>query len=233
MLQVIGAGLPRTGTMSMKAALEHLGLGPCYHMVEFYAHPDHADRWVRADAGGPVDWSQVLAGYRSCQDWPAGLFWRELAHAYPQAKVVLTVRDPHQWYESFRRIPSPTADGRQVPEHVRPMLAARERLDPLLRRRGSAIFGDGWRPSSGGLLDEDAAVAAYRRHVRAVCRGIEEKRLLVFDVRQGWEPLCRFLGVDVPASTDFPHLNDSASLQRTFERLMTEGHAGSDPDSRW
>jgi hypothetical protein len=206
----------------MKAALEHLGLGPCYHMVEFYAHPEHVERWVRTDSD-PVDWDRVLEGYRSCLDWPASLFWRELARAYPQAKVILTVRDPHQWCASFRRIPPLRLDARQVHERARPMLAARERLNPILQRKGSEIFGDGWRPSSGEPLDETAAVAAYHRHTAAVIRGVGTERLLVFDVRQGWGPLCDFLGVDPPTGEPFPHLNDSASLRRMFQQLISEG----------
>jgi len=101
MLKVIGAGLPRTGTTSMKAALERLGFGPCYHMFEIFTNPDHADRWLPIASGAKVDWARVFDGYQSTQDWPASHFWRELAVAYPEAKVVLTIRDPHAWYPSF------------------------------------------------------------------------------------------------------------------------------------
>src|SRR5881409_1359905 len=101
-LTVIGAGMPRTGTTSTKAALERLGFGPCYHMFEIIKNPDHVDRWLPAATGQPLDWERVLRGYRATQDWPASHFWREQAAAYPEAKVVLTVRDPHSWFISFR-----------------------------------------------------------------------------------------------------------------------------------
>lgn len=104
MLEVIGAGFPRTGTTSLKAALERLGFGPCFHMFEVMAHPEQVDRWLSVVSGAPVDWDRVFDGYRSSMDWPAGYFWREEAEAYPEAKVILTVRDPHQWYVSFQNL---------------------------------------------------------------------------------------------------------------------------------
>ncbi|HEX2312159.1 MAG TPA: sulfotransferase, partial [Thermomonospora sp.] len=102
MLHVIGAGFPRTGTSSMKAALERLGFGPCHHMFEVITRPDQVARWLDVLRDGPVDWDAVLAGYRSAVDWPAGFFWRELAAAHQDAKVILTVRDPRRWYVSMR-----------------------------------------------------------------------------------------------------------------------------------
>lgn len=225
MVQVIGAGLPRTGTSSMKAALERLGFGPCHHMFEIFANPDHVDRWLRVGSGADVDWDRVLAGYRSTQDWPASYFWRELAAAYPEAKVVLTVRDPRRWYASFRslmsngpaRLASETGGGA-----VHPVLAVTQRLRPLLEGMGRATFGPDWRAGEDTLTEDDA-VAAYERHVTAVREGLPADRLLVFDVRGGWGPLCGFLGVDEPADEPFPHLNDSESLKRMFERMAAGG----------
>src|SRR5215212_7838314 len=102
-LEVIGAGFGRTGTMSLKVALEQLGYGPCYHMVELFEHPDHVERWEAAVRGEePVDWEEVFAGYRATVDWPGAAFYKELSERYPEAKVILTVRDPDRWYESAR-----------------------------------------------------------------------------------------------------------------------------------
>jgi hypothetical protein len=99
-VRVIGAGFGRTGTLSLKAALERLGFGPCYHMVEFIRRPQDAGRWISALRGEPVDWPAIFGTYGATTDWPACTFWRELADAYPDAKVVLTVRDPERWWQS-------------------------------------------------------------------------------------------------------------------------------------
>jgi hypothetical protein len=225
-MKVIGAGLPRTGTATLKAALDRLGLGPCYHMSEVMAHHEHADRWVSVNSGEPVDWDRVLDGYRSCVDWPASGFWRELAAAYPEAKVVLTVRDPHRWFASFHELlgegglPSLTAE--TAPEPARPLLATMERIRPLLDRIAKATFGPDF--SAGTHFDEDETVAAFQRHTETVREALPAERLLVFDVRAGWGPLCDFLGVPPPADP-FPHLNESAALRQGLERLMTEGRS--------
>jgi sulfotransferase family protein len=221
MMKVIGAGLPRTGTTSMKAALERLGLGPCYHMFEILTNPDQVDRWLPLASGGPVVWERVFEGYQSSQDWPASYFWREQAEAYPQAKIILTVRDPERWYASFRTLMS-AGRGSDDSRAAHPALAAIVRLRPLLERIGQATFGAEW-GGEQGVPDEETAVAAYHRHVAAVRESLPADRLLVFDVRQGWEPLCDFLGVEPPAGEPFPHLNDAAALQRMFEQMATEG----------
>jgi sulfotransferase family protein len=206
----------------MKAALERLGFGPCYHMFEILTNPDQADRWLPLATGGPVDWDRVFEGYQSSQDWPASHFWREQADAYPQAKIVLTVRDPERWYTSFHTLMSQRPGGGDT-EVVHPALAAIGRLRPLLERISQAAFGTEWGDGQD-VPDEATAIAAYHRHVAAVRESLPEDRLLVFDVRQGWGPLCDFLGVEPPAGEPFPHLNDAASLQRVFEQMTTEGH---------
>jgi len=101
-MKVIGAGFGRTGTASLKVALETLDFSPCYHMTEVFAHPEHADFWVAAFRGEPVDWDGVLGGYEAAVDWPACTFYEELMERHPEAKVILTVRDPERWYESVR-----------------------------------------------------------------------------------------------------------------------------------
>ena len=101
-LEVIGAGFGRTGTMSLKVALEELGFGPCYHMREVFEHPEHIELWRAAMRGDPVDWERVLGDYRATVDWPGCTFYGELLERNPDAKVILTVRDPQRWYESVR-----------------------------------------------------------------------------------------------------------------------------------
>ncbi|MEV0201657.1 sulfotransferase family protein [Nonomuraea sp. NPDC050691] len=230
MLEIIGAGLPRTGTLSMKAALERLGFGPCYHMFEVMTHPDHVDRWLAATAGevhGREGWDKVFAGgYRSAQDWPASHYWRELAETYPDAKVVLTVRDPRSWHKSIDMLmsgPGATAaglDGRsleELPEQARTILTGMRRMQPVLEAIGRPYFGPDWGPGQG-VPSEEQAVEVFERHVAAVQAGIPAERLLVFDVREGWGPLCAFLGVEAPTEP-FPRLNDADSMRQMFQRL--------------
>ena len=88
--------------MSLKAALETLGFGPCYHMIEVFEHPEHAGFWQAAWRGEPVDWDGLLGGYEAAVDWPACTFYEELLQRYPDARVLLSVRDPERWYESTR-----------------------------------------------------------------------------------------------------------------------------------
>lgn len=222
MLHVIGAGLPRTGTSSMKAALDRLGFGPCYHMFEILTKPDHVDRWLPVISGEPVNWEKVLDGYRSTQDWPASHFWREQAAAYPDAKVILTVRDPHRWYLSMQQLIA-NGPGRELPadlpEAASAVFRSMARLDPVMERIVGATFGEGYSLRKG-MPEEEVAVAAFHRHVATVKESLPADRLLVFDVREGWEPLCRFLDVAVPAGEPFPHLNDSEAIKKTMERLM-------------
>lgn len=192
-LAVIGAGYGRTGTLSLKTALERLGFGPCHHMIELFHHPDQIPAWNEAVDGAEVDWDRLLAGYRSAVDWPSCHFWRELADRYPAAKVILTVRDPHQWYQSaratiFRTLDEPPVD---------PSAKAQWKL--VRKMILEQTFG-------GSTADEELAIAVLERHNEELKRAIPDERLLVYEVDQGWEPLCGFLGMAVP-DEPFPKVN--------------------------
>lgn len=204
-LEVIGAGLGRTGTMTLKTALEMLGLGPCHHMYEVILHPEQAPFWERAARGEPVDWEEVFANYRSSCDWPSCAFYKELAARYPQAKVILTLRDPHAWYKSVSNTILPAMkgpmfgpDGKQVgpPGKFAPLLI------------GEKTFGNDF--------TEEHMVAVFNRHNEEVKRAIPPERLLVFEAAHGWEPLCRFLGVAVP-SEPFPLTNTTDQFRKRVE----------------
>ena len=145
MLEVIGVGYGRTGTLSLKTALERLGFGPCYHAVEFMRHPEHQARWEAAFQGNP-QWEDVFAGYRSTVDFPGTAFWRELVDAYPQARVILTVREPQEWYASMRE----TFLAFAGPEGQPPIPGAGE---------GSFVRGGDWSQMMADLQDEDTAIA--------------------------------------------------------------------------
>lgn len=221
-IKVIGAGFGRTGTTSMQAALEQLGFGPCYHMREVFTHRGHAARWTRAASGGAIDWDALLAGYHSTVDWPGCTFYRELIERYPDAKIVLNVRDPERWYTSTLTTIYPTRNafpmnrlGRLVP-HMRHIAAM---LDTLI-----------WQGTfHGRFTDRQYAIEVFNRHNQEVQRVVPAAKLLVYDVKQGWEPLCHFLQVPVPPDTPFPRLNDTAQFQRQLKlraRMMQAGIAG-------
>jgi hypothetical protein len=192
---VVGAGYGRTGTLSAKAALERLGFGPCYHMSEVMAHPEYAQYWLAAASGQAVDWDIVMRGYRSSVDWPACNFYRELAAHFSEAKVLLTVRDMRKWYESCAAtiIPAMKTDEAHLPPQMRvPVKMAR------------TVVVD---KTFGGNVDDAAhCIAVHEAHIRDVKRTFAPERLLVFDVAQGWGPLCKFLNVPVPPEP-FPRVN--------------------------
>jgi len=195
-LQVIGSGFGRTGPKSLKAALERLGYGPCHHMHEVVENPGQVQHWQRLAAGGQVEWAEVFADYNSQVDWPGAHVWRELAEAFPRAKIVHTVRPEEKWWASFNKtIGKLMARYKEIPlpPHIRDMLSAWNDL------AGKSTFG-------GVLDDKEAGLAAYRRRTEDVRAALPSDRLLVFDVAEGWEPLCSFLGVEVP-DEPFPHHN--------------------------
>ncbi|MBC3840330.1 sulfotransferase family protein [Streptacidiphilus sp. 4-A2] len=217
MLKVIGAGFGRTGTNSLQIALEQLGLGPCYHMLEIIRHADHLPRWQRALDAAQPDWEDVFTGYRSSVDWPGCAFWRELVETFPEAKVVLTVRDPEEWYASVKRTIFASGGEDDAPALPPGGLSpeAMEFAGFMGGRLLPRIMDDG----RGGRLDEagkEQAIEAFLRHNEEVRRVVPADRLLEYQVGEGWEPLCDFLGVPVPQGS-FPHVNDSASFRDTFQ----------------
>ena len=200
-LVVIGAGFGRTGTNSLKIALETLGLGPCHHMFEVRDNPAQLPAWEQAAEGAPCDWDSMFAGYRSQVDWPGARYWRELAAHYPDAKVVLSVRDPDAWFDSVQAtiIPFLENRGKHGDAHANAIAHMGHRLI------GAGLFQD-------RLSDREHAIGVFKAHVDEVKATIAPGRLLTFDVAEGWEPLCRFLGTPVP-ETPFPRTNSSKQFK--------------------
>lgn len=205
-LSVVGAGWGRTGTASLKLALEQLGLGPCHHMQEVRRTPGQLDHWEAAAAGRPTDWEAVFAGFRSAVDWPSAAFWRELASFYPDAKVLLSVRPAEHWWASFSGTIKALLDDPGEPEEP-----------TIVRLRAMARQVIAARSLRGAYDSPEAAVAAFDRHVAAVRDAVPADRLLVFDVTEGWEPLCRFLGVSVP-DAPFPRTNSTREFWESVGR---------------
>ena len=208
-MQVIGAGLPRTGTLSQKIALEMLGFGPCYHMVNVLADLDLAQQWRRSIAG-ETDWEKTFAGFEATVDWPGSFFYKELIDVYPDAKVVLGVRDGESWARSMHETIWGVFYGHGL---VRHLSAARGIVDPRWRGYMDMMM-EMWDRS--GLMESENKSAedmsgAMERYQDEVRETVPADRLLVWSVQEGWEPLCAFLEVDVP-DAPFPRTNDSAEF---------------------
>lgn len=212
-LKVVGVGFGRTGTTSLYAALNQLGM-PCYHMFEVLhnkANKAHRHFWLqvaRSEPGTRHDWEQVFARYTAAVDNPACVVWRELMEAYPDAKVILTLhpKGAETWYEStmqtiyftknmwqFKVLQAVTPFGRVFGEMV----------DKLIWQRGH----------KGTMENRDRAIAYYHQHIDTIRKEVPPDRLLLFSVSEGWAPLCQFLGVPVP-STPFPNVNDRLEFEK-------------------
>jgi len=215
MVEVIGAGFGRTGTASLKRALELLGFGPCHHMSEVLKRPATAAGWTAALRGDGGVLADLLAGYRATLDFPSCLLWRELAERYPRAKVVLTVRDAEQWYRSARATilsqDTETRTSRLAASGGRTLVEA---LAPL----SAAMAAHGFRRD----LDETETIAVFQRHNESVRAGIADDRLLVYEVEQGWAPLCAFLGVGVP-EVPFPRGNEAGTFHQNVDQAVRTG----------
>ena len=192
-LNIIGAGVGRTGTYSLKLAINQIGLGPCHHMEEvLHNMPAQVPLWSAASSG-QADWLRIYSGYKSAVDWPTACFFRELAREFPEAKFVLTLRDPERWADSFgATIYKLLAGKSEAPEEMQAWL---EMASEVIAKTGFPLG-----------LNRDELVNAFKSHNEAVKDVIPADRLLVFEVKQGWSPLCNFLDVPVP-DTEFPRTN--------------------------
>jgi hypothetical protein len=201
-LRVVGPGLGRTGTYSLKLALERLLGGRCHHMAEVLADPErHLALWGPVLRGEEADWNEVFAGYVAQVDFPGAAFWREICGAFPEALVVFSTRPAEAWYRS-----------------------AAATIFQLGEGHGSSPFRDVWRERFGDRFDDpDAMIAAYERHNAAVRSFVPANRLVEWTVGDGWEPLCDRLGLPVP-DEPFPWTNTTEEF-RSHNRLDPPGPA--------
>jgi len=209
-LKVIGAGLGRTATFSLKFALEYIGVGPCYHMSEVFAGARrNVALWLDVVAGKP-DWDAIFDGFQSTTDYPACAYWRELSVHYPDAKVILTVRDANSWFDSV----SETIFSDQMHDSLKG-----SPLEAMMKGVIFDNFGD-------RVRDRSFMTDWFERHNQSVIDTIPADRLLVFSPKEGWEPLCDFLGVAAP-DVPFPRINSRDELQEASEK---EGGIPPDPE---
>ena len=205
-MKVVGAGFGRTGTMSQKAALEQLGFGPSFHMIDVARRPELLPGWQAAVDGADVDWHALLNGWESTVDWPGCTFWAQIWKAFPDAKVLLSVREPEAWYASCAKSIHASAQAASKGElqggSVEVSLEAMKMINGLI-----------WEGTfSGRFDDKDFAIDTYLSHNEDVKNRVPADRLLVYEVKDGWGPLCEFLEVPVPDGP-MPHLNDATSFR--------------------
>jgi len=204
-LRVVGAGLGRTGTASLKKALEQLTEGRCYHMFEVFEQPDSVAGWHRVARGESDDWDSLMGGYAASVDWPAAAYWPELSAANPDAIVLLSTREtPQAWWGSMEKTIIPTLT-MELPADAQGMGEHRAMVLEMLEHR----FTPGWQ-------DPETAMAAYERHNERVRSEVPAERLVDWQPGDGWAPICGALGVPVPPDP-FPHENSSEQFQSNIE----------------
>ena len=206
-MKVFGAGFGRTGTMSLKIALEKLGTGPCYHMREVITHPSHIKLWYDISRGEHPNWNRLFSGFNSAVDFPVCLFYEQLINKFPDAKFILTLRDFDTWYIStantIYKVPSILPDWfKMVVYPIRMFIAMQVNLIWV------GLF-------KNKFSDRESAKLVYYEHIRSVKKIIPTDKLLIYNVKEGWGPLCEFLDVEVPG-IPFPKVNDTAEMLRKF-----------------
>lgn len=204
-MKLINVGLARTGTTSLKAALEKLGYSPIYHTFDLFTNSKHMDIWEGAYEGQQVDWRAFYSGYEVA-DWPAGLFYKEIITAHPEAKVMISVRDPESWYESIYGI---FKQGMNINFPI-----------PIVKRIKNFIINYPAKELFQGRIDDrEFMVQFYQDYVEEVKAFVPADNLLIFSVTEGWEPLCEFLGVDVPEEP-FPRVNTRGGFKGMVTNVL-------------
>ena len=212
MVEVIDLGLGRTGTKSLKYALEALGFDKCYHFSDMWNHPEHIAQWFSVSRGEKVDWESLFKGYRATVYWAPCYDYLDLLRQYPELKVVLTVRDPDKWYKSMY---DTIYRYNRLTLIRKVYLLAMSLLKPELRQ-----LHDMWQLQDqilwkttfmGKFYDKKTAIGVFTKHNQAVRNNVPADRLLEYQIEDGWEPLCHFLKVPVPG-TPFPRVNDTVSF---------------------
>ena len=220
MLKVIDLGFGRTGTMSLKYALEELGFAKCYHFIELYDNPEHPPIWLSASQGEPVDWERIFEGYQATVYWSPCYDYLELLKRYPDAKVILTVRDPEKWYQSMH---DTIYKFNRLTFLRKVFLLTMGLFKPELKRLYAVWHlqeHTTWQNTfKGQFHNKKYAIEVFTNHIEEIKSKVPADRLLVFNIKDGWEPLCHFLKIPVP-DTPFPRVNDSTSFIELRNKLF-------------
>lgn len=201
-LSVLGVGFGRTGTESLKSALEVLGYDPCHHMKVLLSNPEEEALWRRVVKGEDITWDEAYAGYNAAVDFPTCYYWREVAAHYPDAPLILTVRSPESWYASMTKSIFPILKKLTDPESI-----------------GLAMISEG--TFDGRIDDSDHVIAVYEKHNADIKAAFSSDRLLVYELGGGWEPICDFLGKPVP-DEPYPHSNTGEEFNEFFDRRLAQ-----------
>lgn len=202
-LSIIGAGVGRTGTASLKVALEMLGTGQSYHMSDVLQDPERVKTWIEV-ANGNADWDKIFEGFGSSVDYPGCTFWKALADYYPEAKIILTVRDPVRWFESIDET------------IMSQMLVEGTKGSPF----GELMQRIVWGTVDNRMQEKDFMVSYFENRNKEIIESVPAERLLVFKVKEGWGPLCEFLSLPVP-DEDFPHINSREETRALIEKMTS------------
>lgn len=209
-MKIIGSGFGRTGTASMKQALQQLGFDPCYHMEDVLKNPSNIKLWHDVAMGQSKNWDKIFDGYQAAVDFPVCIFYKELMEKYPDAKVIHTTRNSERWYDSTYETIYKIQDvfPRWLTTIFRPLGQFNDMVEKLV---WSGIF-------NGNFEDRETTIKIFEDFTAEVKQTVPSERLLMFEVKQGWKPLCEFLGVPVP-NTPFPHVNDRKQLLNQMKKM--------------
>lgn len=222
-LQVIGTGLARTGTMSLKVALEQLLSGNCFHVIEWLKDPQRTTILKKGYKKNEIDWSAFYEGFASAVDYPTCLFYQQLLEINPDLKVIHTVRDFDSWYASvketvYRGKPKSAQDIFRMIKNM--MLSADfRRVAPVFMLNDKLIWQGQF---ESRFEDKEFMREKYRQHEEEVKKTVKEEHLLIYNIKDGWEPLCEFLHVPAP-KTVFPKSNERQEFNRKMDRLLIDG----------
>ena len=212
-IKVIGAGFGRTGTLSLKMALEKLGFDKCYHMMEVQMNPEHVQVWRDLAKGIQPDWHKLFEGYQASVDWPSCNFWREQMQAFPDAKVLLSHRDPDKWYTSVMNTIWLASQANAT------------RDDPAAKAGSGLAYEVIWDAIFDRRMDDKAhVIERYLAHNQQVIDEVPPEKLLVYQPGDGWEPICEFLDVPVPAE-DYPRVNTTEEFKERWASIDAQAKA--------
>ena len=214
-LKVLGLGYSRTGTSSLKRALELLGF-PTYHMFEIFNRPADASLWLRVDSepeNRKILFDQIFASYKATVDLPSILYWRDLIEYNPNAKIILTLRDSNAWYDSFQ---STILKAHASISYITGHIVSGPAMYRMIKKLTLSQF-------NGRLSDRKQIIDVFEKHNAEIVKHVPPERLLIYKVDQGWKPLCNFLNVPVPEDIPFPHINDRQELSNVLNKIETRG----------
>lgn len=219
-MKVIGAGFGRTGTKSLQQALEIIGYDKCYHMVTLFQNTPDIKYWETAAKGGEVNWGELFQGYKSVVDFPGSLYYKELMEIYPDAKVILTVRDSDSWYKSTMATIysfSPSIFTKLKLLLTSPFVSKSAQLIRIVKMNNATLWQGLFK---GKFEDKTYAINVFEKHIEDTKRHVSPDKLLIFEVKDGWKPLCDFLGKPIP-DVPFPKVNTSETFHDMTKQFLS------------